>query len=161
MLAIGFFAGYRLDDKRDIAQVSQLRSEVNSMRQLVALSLLQQQNATERLKGVNWTYRVEQSDTEVLAALLYTVNHDQNVNVRLAAVDALHTFAASPVARRGLVQAIAKQNSPMVQVALIDALSDLRDPDAVQALRKLAADPGVNLQVRDHALGALLSLIHI
>jgi HEAT repeat protein len=136
-------------------QLSQLRSEVNNMRQMVTLSLLQQQNASERLKGVNWAYRVEQSDTEVLSALLYTVNHDQNVNVRLAAVDALRTFSDSPVARKGLVQAIAKQDSPMVQVSLIDTLAEIRDHEAVPMLQALAKDAKTSSEVRQRAQWAL------
>ena len=155
MLAVGFMAGYRVDDRRDNSQMSQLRSEVNNMRQMVTLSLLQQQNASERLKGVTWSYRVEESDTEVLSALLYTVNHDPNVNVRLAAVDALHTFADSPVARKGLVQAIGKQDSPMVQVALIDTLSELRDKQAVPALEALVKNDKTNQAVRERAEWAL------
>ena len=154
-LAIGFFAGYRVDDKRDNMQLSQLRSEVNNMRQMVTLSLLQQQNASERLKGVNWAYRVEQSDTEVLSALLYTVNHDQNVNVRLAAVDALRTFSDSPVARKGLVQAITKQDSPMVQVSLIDTLAEIHDREAVPVLLALANDAKSSPEVRQRAQWAL------
>src|SRR5215831_14310763 len=98
MLAIGFGAGYHVDDRRDNSQLSQLRSEVGNMRQLVTLSLLQQQNATDRLRGVTWAYHVEESDTQVLSALLHTINHDSNVNVRLAAVDAMRTFADSTVA---------------------------------------------------------------
>lgn len=155
LLTLGFFGGYVVDHKKDESQVSQLRTEVNGMRQLVTLSLLQQQNASERLKGVNFAYRVEQSDTEVLAALLHTVNHDSNVNVRLAAIDALATFGASPVARRGLVQAIAKQDSPMVQVALIDAVAEMRDEQAASTLKSVAADAKVNPEVRERAQWAL------
>ncbi len=70
------------------------------MRQLVALSLMQQQNASDRLRGVNYTYRVEPDDPQVLSALLTTVNHDPSVNVRLAAVDALRKFTDGPVGRR-------------------------------------------------------------
>jgi hypothetical protein len=158
LLVIGFFAGYGIDRRGDTAQVSQLRSEVNNMRQLVALSLMQQQNASDRLKGVNWAFRVEESDTEVLAALLRTLNHDSNVNVRLAAVDALHAFSDSPVARKGLVQAIGKQESPMVQVALIDAVADLRDQQAAGALRALANDSNANPEVRERAHWALAKL---
>ena len=33
------------------------------MRQLVALSLMQQQSASDRLRGVSWAYQVEPSDT--------------------------------------------------------------------------------------------------
>ena len=155
MLALGFFGGFALNRGRDDSQLTQLRNEVTNMRQMVALSLLQQQNASDRLKGVNWAYRVEQPDTEVLAALLYTVNHDPNVNVRLAAVDAVRTFADSPVARRGLVQAIPKQNSPIVQIALIDQLADVHDRSAAPVLQSLAQDGSVNGEVRQRAQWAL------
>jgi hypothetical protein len=155
LLAIGFIAGYGFDRKKDDAHVAQLREEIGSMRQLVTLSLLQQQNASERLRGVNFAYRMEQSDTEVLSALLFTVNHDSNVNVRLAAVDALLTFGDSPVARKGLVQAIGKQESPMVQVALIDAVAQLRDQQAIAALQALAGDSEANADVRQRAQWAI------
>jgi HEAT repeat protein len=154
-LLIGFWAGFSLQRGREDSQLGQLHSEVASMRQMVALSLMQQQSASDRLKGVNWAYRVEQPDTEVLSALLYTVNHDSSVNVRLAAVDALRTFSNSPVAVRGLTQAIGKQNSPMVQIALIDQLADMRDRGAVPALQTLVGDGQVNSEVRQRAEWAL------
>jgi hypothetical protein len=158
MLAIGFGAGYRVDDRRDNSQLSQLRSEVGNMRQLVTLSLLQQQNATDRLRGVTWAYHVEESDTQVLSALLHTINHDSNVNVRLAAVDAIRTFADSPVARRGLVQSIGKQDSPLVQIALIDMLAELKDSSATPALESLARDAKTNSEVRERAAWAVARL---
>ncbi|HLJ48613.1 MAG TPA: zf-HC2 domain-containing protein [Bryobacteraceae bacterium] len=139
-------------------QVAQLEKEVNSMRQLVTLSLLQQQNASDRLRGVTWSYRVEQSDSEVLAALLTAVNHDPNVNVRLAAVDALHNFADSPVGRRGLVQALGKQTSPLVQIAILDQIVDLHDKTASPAIQKLAETAELNPEVKEHATWALRQL---
>ncbi len=154
-LVLGFLAGFSLQHRQEDSQLGQLHNEVTSMRQMVALSLMQQQSASDRLKGVNWAYRVERPDTEVLAALLYTVNHDPNINVRLAAVDALHTFNNSPVATRGLVQAIPKQDSPMVQIALIDQLTDMRDRGAVPALEALVNDKNANAEVRQRAQWAL------
>lgn len=154
-LVLGFLAGLSFDQKRDNAQFAQLRSEVSNMKQMVTLSLLQQQGASDRLRGVNWAYQVQQPDTEVLAALLYTVNHDPNINVRLAAVDALQTFSNSQVARKGMVQAVAKQDSPMVQIALIDQIADLRDQSAAPALKLLTSDSKTNPEVRQRAQWAL------
>jgi hypothetical protein len=154
-LAMGFFSGYFIDARRDNGQISQLRGEVSSMRQMVALSLMQQQNASDRLQGVNWAYRVERSDTEVLSALLFTINHDANVNVRLAAVDAMRTFGESPIARRGLVQAIAKQDSPMVQIALIDQLVELKEAGARPVLQALVSDANANPEAKERARWAL------
>jgi len=140
---------------RSSGQVAELRSEVNSMKQLVTLSLLQQQNASDRLRGVTWSYRVEQSDSEVLSALLQTVNHDPNVNVRLAAVDALHNFSDSPVGRKGLEQALNKQSSPLVQVAILDQLAEMHDKSGVPAIEALMASQNTNPQVKEHARWAL------
>lgn len=158
MLVAGFIIGSAAGGRKDDTQLAQLRSEVGNMRQLVALSLLQQQNASDRLKGVTWAYQVDESDTQVLSALLRTVNHDPNVNVRLAAIDALRTFGDSPVARRAIVQAIGKQTSPLVQIALIDLLVELRDAQAAPALRTLAGDAEVNPEVRQRAQWALARL---
>jgi hypothetical protein len=133
-------------------------AEVIQLRQLVALSLLQQQSASERLRGVSWAYQVEPQDTEVLTALLAAVNHDPNVNVRLAAVDALRPFASSPGARDAAIQSLSQQTSPIVQVALIDLLVDLKERNAKQALRSVASDASADAEVRKRAHWALESL---
>jgi len=73
------------------------------MKQMVMLSLLKQQSASERLRGVNWSYQIEQPDEQVLSALLRALDSDPNVNVRLAAVDALQQFARRALVKKGLL----------------------------------------------------------
>jgi hypothetical protein len=157
LLAVGIGAGYVVRG-RDSAEVSQLRGEVYNMRQLVALSLLQQQSASDRLRGVNFAYHVEQADPQVLSALLTTVNHDPSVNVRLAAVDALRNFNDSPVGRNGLVQALARQDSPLVQIAILDQIVELHERSAVSAIQFLLSGQNVNPDVRQRAQWALKQL---
>ena len=136
-------------------EVAQLRGQVESLRQLVALSLLQEQSPSSRLRGVNYAYQVAQPDDQVEQALLRAVNHDSNVNVRLSAVDALQKFAGSPDVRRALADAIPVQDSPLVQVAIIDLLAQLNDRDADPVLRKAAEDARFNAAVRQRAAWAL------
>ena len=128
------------------------------MRQMVALSLMQQQSASERLKGVNWSYQLQQPDREVLTALLDTLMHDPNVNVRLAAIDALRQFGGQPVVRSGVVEALGRQDSPMVQVALIDLVVDLKEKESVDTLRKLIQNEKLNEAVRTRAQKGLQEL---
>ena len=155
-VSIGY--GVRSSQAPASAELAQLRSEVNGMRQLVALSLMQQQSASERLRGVSWAYRVEPSDREVLTALLDTMNHDPNVNVRLAAVDALHPFGESPFTREAVTQALPRQTAPIVQVALIDLLVDLKEKEASRELERMAADNSADAGVRERARWALEKL---
>jgi hypothetical protein len=165
LLVIGLGLGYGLrSDKPPVheqpgtPELAQLRGEVSSMRQMVALSLMQQQSAGERLRGVSYAYQAPASDTEVLSALLRTLNQDDSANVRLAAVDALHQFGSSPVTRAAIIQSIPKQDTPLVQIALIDLLVDLKAKEAVPELVKLAADDKVNSSVRSHARAAIEKL---
>jgi HEAT repeats/Putative zinc-finger len=159
LFAGGLFLGRSLDIRKEAGdkvtsnqQIGQLRTEVDHMRQLVALSLLQQQSATDRLQGVNWAYRVEKSDTEVVTALLNAVRADPSVNVRLAAVDALRPFgSSSPLVRKAIGQSLLKQDSPMVQIALIDLLVDLRDHASSAPIRTLSEDPKMRTEVRERA----------
>ena len=157
ILVIGIGIGFMVRG-RDTTEVSQLREEIYNMRQLVALSLLQQQSASDRLRGVNFAYRVEQSDPQVLSALLTTVNHDPSVNVRVAAVDALRNFSDSPVGRKGLVQALAKQDSPVVQIEILDQIVELHEKAAVPEIQFLLSGKNVNPDVRQRAEWALKRL---
>jgi len=157
ILVVGIATGYFVRG-RDTSEVSQLRGEVYNMRQLVALSLLQQQNASDRLRGVNYAYRVEQSDPQVLSALLTTLDHDSNVNVRLAAVDAVRNFTDSPIGRKGLVQALGKQDSPLVQIAILDEIVELREKSAVSSIQFLLSGQDLNPDVRQRAQWALKQL---
>ena len=158
-LAVGIFAGHTIGaGTRGTSELTQLQGEIQNMRQLVTLSLLQQQSASSRLQGVNWSYRVEQSDMEVLSALLQTINHDQSVDVRLAAVDAIRNFASSPVARNGLRQALAKQTSPLVNIAIVDLLVDLKDRPAAPYIRALESKPDLDPSVRKRIDSAIRQL---
>jgi cell division protein FtsL len=147
-VAVGHFATARNQDKQEIAQ---LQNEVTNMKQLVALSLMQQQSANDRLKGVTWAYRVERNDTEVLGALLETINHDPNVNVRLAAVDAIRNFADSPVARKGIAQSLVKQEDPLVQVTILSLIGELGVRQAAPQIRTLLTRDNLDGNVRQTA----------
>ncbi|HYO83377.1 MAG TPA: HEAT repeat domain-containing protein [Bryobacteraceae bacterium] len=158
-LLVGLGGGYRLAQRApetsDGTEISQMRKEMAGMRQLVTLSLLQQQSATERLRGVTWSYRAEPEDTQVLSALLQTVTADPSPDVRLAAVDALRNLGHNSTARRGLVQALQRQDSPLVQLAIVDALTDLKERSATPALQQLVRSGDVDENVRKRASQAL------
>jgi hypothetical protein len=136
-------------------QLAMLREELRDMRQMVTLSLLQQQSASERLKGVSFTAQIERPGGEVTLALLDTLMHDPNVNVRLATIDALKRFAGGENVRRGVLEALARQTSPLVQIALIDYVVETNDRGAAETLRRLSNDPMLDQAVRGRATQAL------
>jgi HEAT repeat protein len=131
---------------------------VANTKELVALSLLRQQSASERLRGVDYSTRMPTMEPDVLSALMQAVNHDPSVNVRLAAIDALTRVSGNPRVRQSMVQALTQQDSPMVQAALIDYVVDARDPAAMGTIRQLTTRPDLNPSVRQRADQAVKEL---
>jgi hypothetical protein len=163
LLAVGALAGFQMRPSStppagQSNEIAELRSQLVAMNQLVALSLMQQQFAGDRLRGVNLSHQMQKPGHEVLGALLDTLMHDANVNVRLATVDALRQFGDQPVVRKGVIEAIRKQESPLVQVALIDLAVDLKDKESIATLRELMQDEKLDTAVRDRAQKGLSEL---
>jgi len=161
LLLIGLYAGTHLGNRTTTAssdEIASLHAEVTSMRQLVALSMLQQQSASERLQGVSWSTREDHLDPQVQAALMRTLRSDGSVDVRLAALDALSRHSSQPLVRKNVLDALQDQQSPLVQVAMIDQLTEWRDPGAAQHLKLLEQTPNLNPAVKQRAEWALAKL---
>ena len=94
----------------------------------------------------------------MVAALLDALMHDPNVNVRLATIDALERFASREEVRRGTIQAVQQQPSPLVQIALIDFMVKTNERESVPTLRRLAEDPQADSAVRARATWGLQQL---
>lgn len=153
VLLLGLFCGYALTgNSRSTQDMVQLREEVRGLRNLLAVSLLQQESASERLKGVSWSSRLDGDDPDINAALVNTMNHDRNVNVRLAALNALSRDMGNPAVRREITRSLPKQASPLMQLALVDLLvlintSESRDI-LEQALKRPQLHPDVQKRIK-------------
>ncbi len=151
-LFVGLTAGYFITGSRGRpAEISDLRQEVQSMRQTLAVSLLDQPSASERLRGVNLSVNTEKPDSGLIEALLDTLNTDSNINVRLAAVDALYLFYDHPLVKEGIAQTLSTQDSPLVQVALIDLIVNVRERRAIESLKNLIQTKTLHPDVKLHA----------
>ena len=159
LLVAGFLGGrYLLQTRTVTPEMAQLHSELEGLRQQVALSMMQNQSPASRIRGVNFGAQVAQPDRDVTQALLYAVNHDSNINVRLSAVDALEKLAGNSEIQRALVDALPIQDSPLVEIALIDVLVAANDRSAVPALQQLASKTQTDESVRQRAAAAAKKL---
>ncbi|MEE9611293.1 MAG: HEAT repeat domain-containing protein [Desulfatiglandales bacterium] len=160
LLLIGVFVGTRLQPgPAGNSEIAMLRQDISTMRQLVTLSLLRQDSPSERLRGVSFGAKVENPNDEILNALLSTLNSDPNVNVRLAAIDALFMFSSHPQVKSGLIGAIAEQRSPMIQIELIELLVKSGEKSVVDTLRLLLENEEVNPAVKERAQWGIEQLI--
>lgn len=129
-------------------EVKRLSSEMQEMKQMMMLSMLENPAATERLKAVSYTEELNSVDDQVIEALLTTLNFDQNENVRLVTLEALIKLAHHPKVREGLVQSLLTQESPLMQVALADAMVKLQEKSSVKQFKKMLRKEDINDAVK-------------
>jgi hypothetical protein len=151
VLAVGSFAcGYFLSGGgRNPGEMAELRQEVHALNNLLTVSLLHQESASERLKGVSLGSRGNGSDPDIASALIYAMNHDRNVNVRLAALDALSRDIGTSGVRGEIIRTFPEQSSPLMQIALVDVLVQINDPESREVLQQALTRPGLLPDVRE------------
>jgi anti-sigma factor RsiW len=146
---VGVLIGQQLPSPVD-TEVAALRDEVRT----VGLALLDHQSASERLLGVAWSRRTAQTP-DVVNALLERVQYDPNLSVRLAAVDALRAELDQPDVSAGFALALDRQESPLMQVALTDALLATGSGPSIEAVRAILSRESLDPTVRDYLQMAL------
>jgi hypothetical protein len=151
-------AAVQVVDPATAKELADLRAKVDSMGQLVTYSLLQQQSTTDRLKGVLATLDLKAPDQKVLNDLIGALAFDPSTNVRLAAVDALYPHADSAVVRASIPALLDREQSPLVQVAMINFVAASGDRDAAPSLEKLVRNETIDKAVREAARRALAQL---
>ena len=137
------------------SELTALRQEVGNLRSMVTMSLLAQESASARLKGISYAERLHTGSQDVTGALVAALRFDSNVNVRLAACEALRSYRADASVRRAFVDALGAEESPMVKVTLIDTLADFGERDSVRPLLRLRSSGDENSVVRERAARAL------
>ena len=145
VLALGVFLGLSLASRQvSRGEIEELRADLDSMNRAVTV-LLQHESATERLRAVSWSKDEQPSDV-VLDALLQSARLDPNVNVRLAAVDALAEYADQSPIRSGLIDSLAVERSPLVQLAVLEVVAGdrgFRSGELERILQSSDLDPSV------------------
>jgi uncharacterized protein (UPF0147 family) len=148
-LIMGLVAGYLLrTPAKNNDEIQLLSQQVTDLKEMMMLSLLEKESATERLKAVSLSQEMDQASQKVTGALLQTLNNDENVNVRLAALDALRSYAGDSNVRQELIKSIAQQESPLVQVALAELMADHQVKSSVKELRKILQDEKTPKEVK-------------
>jgi predicted anti-sigma-YlaC factor YlaD len=143
------------DTKREIAE---MRRKLESIDQLVGISLLQQRSTSERLQTVLATLDQKNPDQKILSNLIGALALDPSVNVRLSALDALYPHSNQQLVRAGVLASLPREQNPLVQVAIIDFLVAARDRNATPELEKLAHNDQIDRAVREAATRALAQL---
>jgi hypothetical protein len=118
-------------------EMAELKSEVRSMKEALMFNLLSDQSASERIKAVSYADGMNNPGDDVIDALFNTLNTDDNVNVRLAALDAINKYARDNRVRDSLVASLRRQKEPILQIVLINILTGQKETKAKQPIKEI------------------------
>ena len=159
ILALGIWIGMQIQPKQSNAEVTEFQEELQDMKQLVMLSMLEKPSASERIKAVHSVSELKEPAPQITDALIQTLNKDHNVNVRLAAISALSRFSTNSSIRKSVIEALPLQQDPIVQIALINLLVSWEEKDATKVLQNLLQDQRTLEVVKNQAEKGLAILM--
>jgi len=159
LLITGGFIGYIIHPQSGSQEeVSSLKQEMVEMKNLVIYSLLKQESASERIKAVSYIKEISKPDPKLIETLFNTLNTDRNVNVRLAAAQALAKYKDNKEVARGIVKSLEIQNEPLVQIMLINLAVETGNSDVAPELNKLLDRTDLRDEVKTYAKKGIKTL---
>lgn len=147
LLIGGFAVGYAYNNKGGNITIIESKPET-AMKQTLQFEQVSLTSASERINAVNQSLKLKALDQDMIQLLINTLNFDDNVNVRLAAAQALAHFEDEPLVREGLVQSLKIQTDPTIQITLIELLVLIKEKRASQTMEQLSQDGAVMDVVR-------------
>lgn len=159
LLVLGGGVGFLISrHQQQQSEIAQLRNEMKLTKELMMARLDNTESPSQRILGVKAAYSMGKADDEIVRALVTTMNEDPNSNVRLAAIDALRKFQSDARIRRALIAALKTQTDPVVQIALIQCMVELKEKQALKPLQDIVEDEGVLPAVKDEAYAGIFKL---
>jgi hypothetical protein len=154
-IGIGFWIDKNQDHEDDLQA---LRKEVEATKQMMMGMLDNRLSASQRMMGATVAFTMDKADDQIVQALTKAMNEDPNTNVRLAALEALGRFHQQERVRRLLIASLATQKDPVVQIALIRLMVEMKEKEAMKELRRISNDEEVLPAVKDEAHAGILKL---
>jgi anti-sigma factor RsiW len=159
LVIVGIVIGDKINTNRQHElELAKLRQEVENNKRIMLSMLENQQSASQRVMGATVAYELPKADDEIVNALANTLNKDPNTNVRLAALEALGKFYQQDHVRKTLITSLSTQKDPVVQIALIRLLVQMKEKQIVNELEKITRNGQVMKAVKDEAHSGILKL---
>lgn len=156
---LGIFIHTELINSSSSTEVKQLQSEVSTLKKSAMFTMLSEESSSDRIQAVNYVNDLDKPDENVIEVLIKTLNHDKNVNVRMAAAYALSKFAYQRAVCDSLVKSLSLQSDPILQVTLINILAEIKEKSALRPIQEIIANKSTLKEVRAVAENSLRVLI--
>jgi hypothetical protein len=160
LVAVAGVVGFWINQQRQHeAALAEVREEMLITKRAMMALLNNQNSASQRLMGATVAFNdIVHADSDIIKALIRTMNEDENSNVRLAAIEALVKFKDQPHVRQALISALGTQKDPVVQISLIRLLVEMRTQGLKKQLEEISTDDELLPAVKDEAHAGLLKI---
>lgn len=140
------------------AELAAIKTQLEETRQLVLNQMQNPLSASTRISAVHASQEMIAPDDELIEVLVKTLNEDPNSNVRMASLEALSKFYMQPNVKKALLEAMKNQKDPVVQIALIQLLVQMKEKTILSDLQQLIDHPGTMKAVKDEAYQGIFKL---
>lgn len=159
-LLLGVFFMGRYSGKEELnTSLVQAQQEVLEYKEATLISLLGNESASKRIQGVQLIEEFDRPDEDIVAALGEKMLADENINVRLSAMEALSKFSYSEQVKAIFIKALETEENPSIQVALIELLGQLQEKKAIAPLKKLLEKEETQPFIKNEINNALPKII--
>ena len=150
----GYFAGSGNQNNQ------QLQAELNQLKQEVWMTGLKGYSGPQKIEAV---YNIKASgkpEGELIDALVYTMNSDKNVNVRLAAINALSGMVTeNEKVKSEMIHSLSIQENPLLQISLIQVLTESGVKEAKDEIESISDNENTDQRVREYAKDMVKTII--
>ncbi|MEM7512168.1 MAG: HEAT repeat domain-containing protein [Bacteroidota bacterium] len=121
------------------------------MQTMEMVQMMQGDRSSIKIKAVSMAMELPEVNGELLEQLSELLVEDESVGVRLAALDGLYELQEREALELTLMDALRKEQKPIVQIALIQALVELQTEEAIPLFQDLIEADSTFQQVKDEA----------
>ena len=153
-MLLGLGLGLALPDGKP-SSVDVLERQVADLRRDLILDRLESATPSKRLRGVIDAVSIAERDPAVANALLETATADRVQAVRTAAIDALGPQVRAEAVGSALMRELEANDSPLVQLALVDLVLRHGSREQVRRLLSLAQAGALHPDLVEHVLSSV------
>lgn len=135
-----------------MTELDMLNARVNSLNQAVAVALLANDSASERLRGIRVAANMDRQPEDVTRVLLTTANTDPVSSVRSAALEALGPKVAEEEIGAEVFRMLLDTDQPLVQLTLADLVMRWGSDDQLMQLIEAARNESLSVEVAQFVL---------
>ena len=137
LVIAGYGIGTYTIGQESKGQIAQLEQETQQLKEDMLLAMIDNNSASKRIQAVSYSEDFSAPDDKVIQALIERLQFDPNVNVRLAAAEALSRYGEMEMVKDAFIYSLSNEKDPGIQIAVIEFLVDVKEERAKEPMEQL------------------------